>query len=321
MLISESSFSWLGSVIVRILFLTAAPHGRRWSQETLVQRGRPSQTSLPALQQAPQPGGLRAQPRPHCPGLHSQGWCQIQQPESPRQGPRPRHQDTELTLQPSPQTWVDAHLLLQVAGSLHHWRREGIFFFPPTCFLIEEWHMTNRLIFKFRTWLFFCLKEASKGWVGHNHRPSTQWIIIYRLVVFLNPPFHHQFLRQLNHTWFQALNDNSYSFGMWWDWRLDNIWNNKEHLEALLVCYTVPDTQPDQSGVKQATDISTRGVPSPLSWGQKEKTISSKWLNIEQKILDNHIIYKKTCTDPSVCSRSLKVALFSYFIASNVPLL
>lgn len=150
--------------------LTAAPNRRRWSQETLVQRGRPSQTSLPALQQASQPGGLRPQPGPHCPGLHSQGSCQIQQPESPHQWPCTRRQDTELTLLPSPQTWIDAHQLLQVAGSLHHWRREGMLFFP-TWFLIEERekHDYHGLFLSFEHVFFFFFWGES--WRG-KHRMS-----------------------------------------------------------------------------------------------------------------------------------------------------
>lgn len=65
----------------------------------------------------------------------------------------------------------------------------GDFFFQ----LDFDWEMRERwlpwLIFKFQTWLYFYLKVASRGWVGNSHRPSTQWMIIYRLVVFLTPPF------------------------------------------------------------------------------------------------------------------------------------
>lgn len=150
-----------------------------------------------------------------------------------------------VTLHQTPRHWINfttksANMNWHSPTSASCWfaapLEEGGDFFSN---LIFDWGMRETwlpwLIFKFGTLLFFNVKEASKGWVGHNHRLSTQWIIIYRLVVFLTP---------LSSPVFGT--GQSYSiWGSEWKflqlWQVERLetwqyWNNMEHLEAFLMC-------------------------------------------------------------------------------------
>lgn len=162
--------------------------------------------------------------------------------------------------------------------------------FFPTWFLIEERekHDYHGLFLSFEHDFFFFwnLEEASIGWVSHNHRPSTQWIIIYRLVVFLTPPFITSFWASSIVLDFRlwmiiliALASGEIGdltiFGLRW-----SIW------KPCCCAKTVPDTQPDQSGVELSDwQYISRRSESPQLRAKERKTISSLWLDIEQKIL------------------------------------
>lgn len=163
------------------------------------------------------------------------------------------------------------------------------------------------------------LEEASIGWVSHNHRPSTQWIIIYRLVVFLTPPFITSFWASSIILDFRlwmiiliALASGEIGdltiFGLRW-----SIWKPCCCAKLFL---TLSRTKVVWNK-RLTVHLAEIWVPSAEGKGKKKQFPHYGW-TLSRKYY-NHVIYKETCTDPSVCSQWLKVALFSYFIASNVP--